>query len=89
MIRKKIQMTVYVRPIWYFWALNICHKVSLVGGWRGFALVFKTNWYFFFIEGCDLEQDDPSVLDEINPEELLSPIVRMEKYMHSDVIFNR
>ncbi|EDO37086.1 predicted protein, partial [Nematostella vectensis] len=36
-----------------------------------------------------MEQDDPSVLDQIGPEELLSPIIRMEKYMHSDVIFNR
>ncbi|XP_032233174.2 serine/threonine-protein phosphatase 4 regulatory subunit 1 [Nematostella vectensis] len=40
-------------------------------------------------DGCDMEQDDPSVLDQIGPEELLSPIIRMEKYMHSDVIFNR
>ncbi|XP_031552606.1 serine/threonine-protein phosphatase 4 regulatory subunit 1-like isoform X2 [Actinia tenebrosa] len=40
-------------------------------------------------DGCEMEQDDPSILDQITPEELLSPIIRMEKYMHSDVIFNR
>lgn len=92
MMLKKIKTM--VRYLFYFlrvftrsvatkirWAKEICLLLDMNS---------PPNWTVYsLIEGCDLEQDDPSILDQITQEEMLSPIIRMEKYMNSDVIFNR
>ena len=34
-------------------------------------------------------EEDSSILDQITAEELLSAAVKMERFMHSDIVFNR
>lgn len=36
-----------------------------------------------------MDHEDSSILDQVTPEELLSPIIKMERYMQSDIIVNR
>ena len=43
---------------------------------------------FFTTDELD-DQCDDSLLDKEIPEELLSPLIKMDRYMNSEIIFNR
>lgn len=60
--------------------------------WLFYPEYFSCSYFlpgdFVISEGYEME-DDASILDQITAEEMLSAAVKMERFMHSDIVFNR
>ena len=81
-------------PRWRYVQLTDLHSVSNAGHFvsSNGSIAFNVNritQYLDFTEGYEMDHDESSFHCYASAEEPLSPIIRMERFMLSDIIVNR
>lgn len=71
---------------------NSYKTMSLNSYLNTFCLVnlAQEQFYIYFTkDGLEGASEDNSMLEKELPEEFVSPLTKMERYLNSDIIFNR